>query len=103
MNRPAGRMERRSDLELLRIFAMLSIIAGHLSLYAGAAPVSWPGRLWMDLLRMGGNLGVDLFVLLSGYFLIRSPSVRLTKALQIWLQMLFYSLLLFAAFTLSGA
>ena len=49
---------------------------------------------------MGGKLGVDVFVLISGYFLVSSKGVKTEKVLKLWLQIFFYSVLLFAVFVI---
>lgn len=49
-------------------------------------------RLWIQLIAMGGKIGVDIFVLISGYFLIECPNIKIAKCLKLWLQMLSYSL-----------
>ncbi|MDD2952852.1 MAG: acyltransferase [Parabacteroides sp.] len=47
--------------------------------------------LLYSLLTTVGSLGVDSFVLISGYFLCASSILRFDKLLDIWLQTLFYS------------
>ena len=44
------------------------------------------------------SFSVNCFVLISGYFLSRSYSYKFTKAFKIWLQALFYSILLWCIF-----
>lgn len=98
--------ERQSNIELLRVIAMLMIISCHFSTHGG---FQFPGgeltvnRLWTQCLTFGGNLGVDIFVLISGYFLIGSTAFRTDKALKLALQILTYSVLFLAVFTLAGA
>lgn len=96
---------RQSNFELLRIIAMLMIIASHFS-YHGQFDFSENWRYFNKLLMLsfpiGGNLGVDLFVLISGYFLICSGKCKTEKVLRLWLQVLFYSIVLYAVFVLLG-
>lgn len=102
-DRPA---ERQSNIELLRIIAMLLIIICHFSTHGGFQFPSGEltvNRLWTQCLTFGGNLGVDIFVLISGYFLIGSAAFRTDKALKLALQILTYSVLFLAVFTLAGA
>ena len=97
---------RNSSLELLRIVAMLMIVIHH---FAYGDNFSFPvhsltiNRLWIQFVNMGGKLGVNIFVLISGYFLIASDRVKLRKLAGMWSAMLFYSLASYALFTLSGA
>lgn len=84
---------------------MLMIIICHFSTHGG---FQFPGgeltvnRLWTQCLTFGGNLGVDIFVLISGYFLIGSPAFRTDKALKLALQIFTYSVLFLVIFTLAG-
>lgn len=63
---------RNSSIELLRILAMIMIVSCHFATHGGFSfdvkIVSIP-RLWWSFIEMGGNLGVDIFVLISGYML----------------------------------
>jgi surface polysaccharide O-acyltransferase-like enzyme len=51
---------------------------------------------------MGGKIGVDIFVLISGYFLVTSSKIKIFKILKLWLQLFFYSVLLYLVFILTG-
>ena len=96
---------RQSNIELLRILAMLLIVAHHFALHSGFAfPTETVtlNRLWVQLLRMGGKIGVDVFVLISGWFLISAPAVRTKKALTLWAQIFFYSVAIYAVLALAG-
>lgn len=104
--RTTERAERQSNIELLRIIAMLLIIICHFSTHGGFQFPSGEltvNRLWTQCLTFGGNLGVNIFVLISGYFLIGSAGFRTDKALKLALQILTYSVLFLAVFTLAGA
>ena len=61
--------ERRSNIELLRCFAMLCIIVYHLLMYV-VLPAH-PGESIYQALQIPLHIGVPLFVLISGYFGIR--------------------------------
>lgn len=97
--------ERNSSLELLRVVAMLMIIAHHFAVHGG---FDFPtdsitgNRLWQQFIFMGGSLGNNIFVLISGYFLINSNGVMVSKIFNLWLKVFFYSVVIFAFFTLSG-
>lgn len=61
--------QRKSNIELLRCFAMLCIIVYHLCLFAlGRVPT---GTKLYQALQIPLHIGVPLFVLISGYFGIR--------------------------------
>ena len=92
--------DRQSNFELLRIVAMLMIIAHHISYHGALAPtgevISF-NAYWLQLMVVGGKIGVNLFVMISGYFSVTAKSFKPAKAVQLWLQLLFYSLLTFFA------
>ncbi len=85
---------RQSNIELLRIITMFMIVAHHFALHVTVPSSEAFGfeRIWMDLLLMGGKIGVDVFVLIMGYFSVRSEDYPSSKAIRIWLQLLTYSL-----------
>jgi surface polysaccharide O-acyltransferase-like enzyme len=97
--------QRSSNFELLRIVAMIMIVAHHFSVHGGfdfaLDSVTVP-RLWIQFIQMGGKIGVDIFVLISGYFLVTSSKIKIFKILKLWLQLFFYSVLLYLVFILTG-
>lgn len=86
--------KRQSNIELLRIIAMLMIIAHHVAVHSGFGFSSQDvtvNRLWIQFIQMGGKIGVDIFVLISGYFLVTSPKLNHKKTVKLWLQIVSYS------------
>lgn len=68
-------MKRKAGIEYLRIIAMICIIADHFWLFTGALDNVKPFTfnyymIWF--LEAIGYIGVDCYVLISGYFLIKS-------------------------------
>lgn len=97
------KQERDSGIELLRIIAMFLIVMHHYVLHGG---FGLGGRLdmnvaWIRLLSLGGKWGVDVFVLITGYFLVTS-SADTRKILKLILQISFYSVGCFLIFGLAG-
>lgn len=88
---------RDSNIELLRILSVILIVGSHFSVHGAFVydhtQVTF-NRLFLQVLSMGGNLGVNLFVLISGYFLIKSSGVKIKKLLSLWLQMVTYAVVL---------
>ena len=90
--------ERNSSIELLRIFAIFIIILNHYALYSGFAfenNVTFANMIpkW---LHIGGKLGVDIFIFISGYFLCEGNKFRIKKLAKIVLEVFFYGLILIA-------
>lgn len=83
---------RNSSFELLRIFSMLLIVMHHYVAHGGFDFVrsSQFSIIYLHCLLMGGEIGVNLFVLISGYFLCKIKQ-NLFKVLKLELQVLFYS------------
>lgn len=91
--------EKNSNIELLRIIAMLLIIAHHYSLH-GLSTITLDysiDRLVFSWLVIGGKAGVDIFVLISGYYMCKSK-FDLKKFLKLYGQVLFYSITFFLIF-----
>ena len=94
---------RKSNFELLRIIAMTMIIAHHVAVHSGfsfASDSISVNRLWIQLIEMGGKIGVNIFVLISGYFMITANSIKTTKVINLWLQIFTYSFGFFLAVAL---
>ncbi len=98
---------RNSSIELLRILSMLMIIFHHFAVHGNFswdnATLSVP-RFWYDFIIMGGKIGVNIFVLISGYFLVSDNGTlfNFKKILKFWGQIFFYSVGLFALSLLLG-
>ncbi|MFA0438587.1 acyltransferase family protein [Vibrio sp. 10N.222.51.C12] len=96
-------MSRQSNFELLRILAMFLIVAHHYSVHGGwNYPIGFEiHKFYAQSLSIGGKLGVNFFVLISGYFLCKSKfkwdAITGTIA-KTW----FYSIAIMLIFLLSG-
>lgn len=96
---------RQSNIELLRILTMVMIVAHHFSVHGNfdfPVNVISVNRLWIQFIQIGGKIGVDVFVLISGYFLITASSVKWNRVIKIWLQIFTYSILIYILFTSFG-
>lgn len=96
---------RKSNIELLRIFAMIMIIAHHVAVHAGFSfdpQVISVNRLWIQFIEMGGKIGVNIFVLISGYFLSASARFKSGKLINFWIQLVTYSVVFFCAHAFLG-
>lgn len=97
--------KRESNFELLRILAMVMIVISHFAAHGG---FDFPNteisinRLWIQLCEIGGVIGDNLFVLISGYYLIDKKNLNLSRILKMWLQMFMYSFIIYGIFVVFG-
>ncbi len=83
---------------------MVMIVAHHFSVHGKfdfIEDISFNKAL-IQFLRLGGKIGVNVFVLISGYFLIKEENLKLKKIIKLWLQVFFYSILFYFLFILFG-
>lgn len=86
-------MQRYSNIELLRIISMILIVFHHFAVHSHfifATDTITFNRLFDQFTIFGGKLGVDCFVLISGYFLIKKE-FSLYKFLKLLCITWFYS------------
>lgn len=89
---------RSSNIELLRILSMVLIVMHHFSVHG-----AWPdgGALASDfavnILSFGGKLGVNCFVLITGYFSVCGKP-KISSVLRVVLETWFYSYAILAIF-----
>lgn len=94
---------RNSRVELLRIMSMVMIVAHHYALFGFLSEelAFSRNKLFVDIFGMWAHVGVDLFVLISGYYMV-SGRFRLKKLLVFMGSVWFYSLGIPLAFRLAG-
>lgn len=101
------RSSRNSSIELLRIISMLMIALCHFATHGGfafdAQTLSVP-RFWWNVIEMGGNFGNNVFILISGYFLINDKGniFNFKGILRFWGQIFFYSISIYCIFCVAG-
>lgn len=99
--------KRNSSIELCRIIAMIMIVACHFATHGGfnydKSIITIP-RLWWHFIEMGGNFGVDVFILISGYFLINNSklTINFRKCFKLWGQVFLYSICIYIFGLLTG-
>ena len=95
-----NRKERNSNMELLRIIAMLMIVCGHIFKFWKSDYIGMPEYDLMPDSFFLTNQGVDIFILISGYFGIRST---VKKYVFLWTSIIFYSIVSAVICLISGA
>lgn len=84
---------RRSNIELLRIICILMIISFHSVYKAGFQFGNFSlNEFLVKIFWMFGELGVNIFILITGYFLIHGR-FKLKKLMLLICQVLFYHLM----------
>ena len=84
---------RKSNFELLRIVSITCIILYHSVWHSGVGYLGLSfNKILVDFLDMLGQLGVNCFMLISGYFLLESK-FKWEKVIKISLEASFYVLL----------
>ncbi len=91
---------KSSNIELLRIIAMVMIIAHHYCLHGvfsfwhtNSNLICYINNILLSIISMGGKIGVDIFVLITGYFMI-TKNFNFSKVIKLYLKTLVYSLLI---------
>ena len=88
--------KRESNLELYRILVMLTIVAHHYVVNSGVMflmkedPTSFRS-LYYYLFGAWGKVGINCFVLITGYFMCKSK-ITIQKFLKLLLEVVFYML-----------
>ncbi len=86
-----NRKERKSNFELLRIIAMIFIIIFHCVFKSGyAVKVLNINNYLIKLFWLLGELGVNLFILISGYFMVKN-NFSYKKIIYLLLEVIFYN------------
>lgn len=94
-------MNRNSSLDLLRIIAMILIVAHHYVIHGGFSinqDVSMQ-QFMLQFLLFGGKLGVIVFVMISGYFLFERK-FSFHRLIKLYGQVVFYSIVITFIFSL---
>ncbi len=97
--------KRNPSFELLRIIAMLMIVTLHYNTHADAllqlgVPASGV-QVFATIIELLCIVGVNVYVLLSGYFLSQTK-VTITRVIKLICQVYFYTILISVAMMLAG-
>jgi len=98
---------RDSGIELFRIITMLIIVAHHYVVNSGLSDILIESsefsakNIFYWFFGGGGKAGINCFVLITGYFMCKS-NITMKKFLKLILEIIFYKILFFIIFTVSG-
>lgn len=94
--------KRQSNFELLRIICMILIVAHHLSVHSKLPENVTKLNLYIhQSLEAFGKIAVNIFVLISGYFMINSK-FTFKKVFKLIFQIIFYDLMIYFGFCVFG-
>ena len=83
--------ERKSNFELLRIVAMMLIISFHIVFHSEYEITTLNFNNYIiKVFWLFGEIGVNLFILISGYFMIKSK-ISIKKILNLIFELIFYN------------
>lgn len=97
---------RKSNIEFYRIIVMLLIVAHHYVVNSGLTDVldNQPFEfrsLFFYIFGMWGKIGINCFVLITGYFMCTS-NISVRKFLKLLLEVLFYNVVIYLLFVFAG-
>lgn len=100
-------MTRERNFEVMRTWAMFSIVIYHCMCHGIGSeyafdfqqPVSLFNFTFSDLILVIGSIAVNLYVLVSGYFLINAK-FKISRIIRTWVSALFYSVVITTTFLL---
>ena len=98
---------RQTNIEVLRVLAMLLIIIDHYIVFGLNGCLSqegndvsimlkWVNYFTLEPLFILSCVGTNVFVMISGYFLSLNESIRWRGILKTWIQTLFYIIVLWS-------
>jgi len=99
-------LQRQSNIELFRIIVMLSIVAHHFVVNSGLLGLMSPtlnvaNDVYLWLFGMWGKIGINCFVLITGYFMCTSQFTW-KKIIKLVCEIEFYKILIYIVFLLFG-
>lgn len=108
-NKEIFKKERSSNLELYRIVCMLMIVMFHYVVNSGLNDASGPlntngivpNSIYLWLFGMWGKVGINCFLLITGYFMCKSK-ITVRKFVKLLLQIYFFNIVIYAFFLIEG-
>ena len=100
------KVQRDSNIELLRMVLMIVIISHHYVVNSGLSSCFDSANItvnmiWYQIFGGGGKTAINIFLIISGYFMCNSK-VTLRKWIQILLEICFYKIIINLIFIIAG-
>lgn len=97
-----NKIERQSNFECCRIFAMVMIIFSHLMGQTGAIDNSTGINLYFAILTgSASRIGVSIFVMIGAWFMV-SSEMRISRILKVWSEAFFYTTIITVILSILG-
>ena len=98
--------DRISSIEILRIISMIMVIAYHWQLHGNHDGIMYSSlsskQIFTFAFGSWGSLGVDIFFIISSFFLIRSNDVKLKRLIPIIIKVSLYGTVVLTVANLCG-
>jgi len=96
MEKVNSKIQRKTNMELLRIVSMILIVMHHYCVHSSFIFENGISinKFIIQALSIGGKIGVNIFILITGYFMINSK-FKVKKLLKLLLEIFTYSFLIF--------
>lgn len=99
-------LKRESNLELLRIVAMITIVAHHYVVNSGITnefdySSITLNMVFLQLWGMWGKTAINVFVMITGYFMC-SRQLTVRRIAKIYMEAQFYTIIIFVLFLIMG-
>ena len=92
--------KRMSNLEILRIICMLFIVLCHVGHSKIVLDTINCNQILYKLVCGNSAITLNLFIMITGYFLINSEKVKIDKIIKLWLQLFLYSVGIYIIFVI---
>lgn len=98
--------ERSTNIELLRILMMLSLVAHHFTVNSGITNLYdfhhiAGNMVFLQVFGMWGKTAINVFTLITGYFMVERE-MTLKRFLKLFLEACFYMYMFYAIFVAAG-
>lgn len=101
--------QRESNLELFRIITMLLIVAHHFVVNSGLISADGPiaanpmsvNSIFLLVFGAWGKIGINCFVMITGYFMCKSQ-ITVKKFAKLILEVMLYKIIIYLVFIVSG-
>lgn len=97
-----NKTKRNSNIEMLRFFSMLMIVAGHFAGQGGLkAEAAGNQRVLLYVFGSGQRVAINIFLIISVWFLV-DQQFKAVRLIRVWGEVFFYTVILTVGLKLGG-